>query len=285
MKQILDDTAQQGSKEWLDARKNFRNASETADVMGCGFNTPNKLKRIKAGLETVFVNNAMKRGNDLEPMVREWAENELSIMFSPQVWENGKFRASLDGLSFDQKIIIEIKVSDYTYQKVWDGEIPENYMLQIQHQMYCSPAEKAYLVVYSPTNDEYIISEQIEFNHDEWELIQTAWVEFEAMEVPEEEYIELNDVRYEELDEEYVDLKSQIDELSAQLKETKAEMELIANGRNIKAEFTKLNYATKKGSVDYKKILKDNEIKVDENKYRKPSTTYATVRVNKSANK
>ena len=285
MKQILDDTAQQGSQEWLDARKSFRNASETADVMGCGFNTPNKLKRIKAGLETVFVNSAMKRGNDLEPQVREWAEEQLDIMFSPQVWENGIFRASLDGLSFDQKTLVEIKVSDYTYQKVWDGDVPENYMLQIQHQMYCSPAEVGYLVVYSPKNDEYIISEKLEFNHNEWDSIQSAWAEFEAMEVPAEEYIEINDVRYEELDEEYADLKSQIDELSAHLKETKAEMELIANGRNIKADFTKLNYATKKGGVDYKKILKENEIKVDEGRYRKPSTTIATIRVNKSDNK
>lgn len=285
MKQVIGDLAEQGSSQWLEERKKFYNASETADVLGCGFNTPNKLKRIKAGLETVFVNKAMKQGNDLEPQVREWAEKELEMMFSPQVWENGKFRASLDGLSFDQKTIIEIKVSDGTFQKVWDKEIPKNYMLQIQHQMYCSPAEEAYLVVYSPTNDEYIISEKISFDHEGWEKIQTAWAEFDAMPVPEEEYIEIDDARYEDLDEDYVNLKNQIDELNGQLKEVKAEMELIANGRNIKAKYTKLGYSTKKGSVDYKKILKENEIKVDEDSYRKLSTTFASIRVNKSDNK
>jgi len=281
IKQVIGDLAEQGSTRWLEERKKFYNASETADVMGCGFNTPNKLKRIKAGLETVFVNKAMKQGNDLEPKVREWAENELDSMFSPQVWENGKFRASLDGLSFDQKTIIEIKVSDYTFQKVWDNEIPENYMFQIQHQLYCCPAEEAYLVVYSPTNDEYIISEKIEFESDGWEKIQTAWAEFDAMEIPEEEYVEIDDVRYEELDEEYADLKSQVDEINAQLEETKAEMELIANGRNIKADFTKLRFSTRKGTVDYKKALKESGVKIDEEKYRKPSSQTASVTINK----
>ena len=285
MKQIKGDLAEQGSEQWLEERKKFFNASETPDVMGCGFNTPNKLKRLKAGLEKVFVNSAMKQGNDLEPMVREWAENELGIMFSAQVWENGKFRASLDGLSFDQKTIIEIKVSDKTFQSVWDDEIPRNYWLQIQHQLYCSPAEEAYLVVYSPTNDEYIISKKISFDFDGWEKVQTAWAEFDAMPIPEEEYIEIDSVRYEDLDEDYVNLKNQIDELNGQLKEVKAEMEDIANGRNIKAKFTKLGYSTKKGSVDYKKILKEKEIEVDEDSYRKPSTTFASIRVNKSDNK
>ncbi len=285
IKQVIGDNAEQGSAEWLDERKKFFNASETPDVMGCGFNTPNKLKRLKAGIEIQFVNKAMKQGNDLEPQVREWAESVLDTMFSPQVWENGKFRASLDGLSFDQKTIIEIKVSDKTYQSVWDGDIPKNYMLQIQHQLYCSPAETAYLVVYSPTNDEYIISEKIEFDFDGWEKVQTAWAEFDAMPVPEEEYIEIDSVRYEDLDEDYVNIKDQIDELTGQLKEVKAEMELIADGRNIKAKYTKLGYAIKKGSVDYKKILKEKEIKVEEDEYRKPSTTYATVRVNKRDNK
>lgn len=285
MKQIIGDTAQQGSQEWLDARKNFRNASETADVMGCGFNSPNKLKRIKAGLEAVFVNNAMKRGNDLEDMVRTLAEDNFGEMFSPQVWENGKYRASLDGISFDQKTLIEIKVSDFTYGKVTDGEIPENYMHQIQHQLYCCPAEVAYLVAFSPAEDAFVVSDKIEFEPSLWDEVDAAWIKFEDMDIPPEEYVEIDSARYTELDVEYVDIKLQIDELSSQLKEVKAEMEIIANGRNIKAEFTKLNYATKKGAVDYKKVLKDLDLKVNEDSYRKPSTTYATIRVNKDGNK
>lgn len=285
MKQILDDVASQGSPEWLEARKNFRNASETPDVMGVGFNTPAKLKRIKAGVETVFVNSAMKRGNDLEPQVREWAENHFSTMFSPQVWENGKFRASLDGLSFDQKMLVEIKVSDYTYDKIENGDMPENYFYQVQHQMYCSPAEIGYIVAYSPTKDKYIVSEKIEFDAGKWEEIQTAWAEFDAMPVPEEEYIEIDDEEYKELDNKYFIFKNEIDALTEKLKGVKADMEIIADGRNIKAKFTKLGFSTKKGSVDYKKILKENDIKVDEDKYRKPSTTFASVRINKDDNK
>lgn len=285
-KEIIDETSVQGSAEWLEARLGFRNASETPDVMGVGFNTPNKLKRIKAGLETVFVNSAMKRGTELEDQVREWAENELDEMFSASVWQNGIYRASLDGLNFDQSVLIEIKVSDYSFNKVADEkEIPYNYQLQMQHQMYCSPAEKGYLVVYSPTKDEYIISEPLVFDTAQWDKIKTKWAEFDAMEVPPEDYIELESEEYAELDAEYVDTKSEIDKLTAQLKDIKAGMELIAEGRNIKAEFTKLIFATKKGSVDYKKILKENDVKVDEDTYRKPSTTYATIRVNKNDNK
>lgn len=280
MKQIIGDTAVQGSFEWLEARKNFRNASETPDVMGVGFNTPAKLKRLKAGLDTVFVNNAMKQGNELEPQVREWAENELDTMFSPQVWENGKFRASLDGLSFDQKINIEIKVSDKTFQEVSNGNIPRNYMYQMQHQMFCSPAEVSYLVVYSPTNDEYVISEKIEFDAEGWEEVQTKWAEFDAMTVPEEEYIEIDDEEYKELDKRYFVFKNEIDALTEKLKEVKADMEIIADGRSIKGKFTKLGHSIRKGSVDYKKILKEHKIEVSEDKYRKPSAKVATVRIN-----
>jgi len=284
-KEIVDETSVQGSAEWLEARKGFRNASETPDVMGEGFNTPNKLKRIKAGLDTVYVNSAMKRGNELEDQVREWAEKELDEMFAASVWENGKYRASLDGLNFGQDLLIEIKVSDISFDEVQDGNIPYKYQLQMQHQMYCSPVEKGYLIVYSPTKDEYIISEPLVFDHGLWEKVQTKWAEFDAMEVPEEEYIEIEDERYSELDLLYAAKKEMIDEWNASLKEIKAEMELIADGRNIKAVHTTLNFANRKGSVDYKKILKENDIKVDEDTFRKPSTTYATIRVNKNDNK
>lgn len=282
MKQILDETAIQGSIEWLNARFGFRNASETPDVMGVGFNTPNKLKRIKAGLETVFVNSAMKRGNDLEDQVREWAEEKLNEMFSASVWENGKYRASLDGLNFSQDTLIEIKVSDYSFNKiVVEEEIPYNYQLQMQHQMYCSPATKGYLVVYSPTVDDYVISEPLEFDSDLWETIQTAWAEFDAMEVPEEEYVEIEDERYEELDYMYARVKRTIDILNSDIEEVKAEMMLIAKGRNIKAEFTSIKFSTRKGNVNYAKILKENNIKVDLNKYRAKSSDVSTIRINK----
>jgi putative phage-type endonuclease len=280
MLQIVDDTAIQGSTAWLEARKKFRNASETADVMGCGFNSPKRLKRIKAGLEEVFVNAAMRRGNDLEDKVRAYAEERFKTMFSPQVWENGKYRASLDGLSFDQKTLIEIKVSDITYNDIMDGEVPRKYMLQMQHQFYCCPAEKGWLVAYSPTLDAYA-SVEVEYNHDIFEQIQIAWDKFDKMEVPDAEYTVTEDVRYLELDERYAALKKMIDDYSTQLKEVKAEMELIADGQNIDAPFTKLNFTIKKGSVDYKKILKENGVKVDEELYRKPSTNYSSVRMKK----
>jgi len=278
--QIVDESAVQGSAAWLKARRNFRNASETADVMGCGFNSPKRLKRIKAGLEEVYVNAAMRRGNELEDSVRDWAEEKFSKMFSPQVWENGVYRASLDGLSFDQKTLIEIKVSDSTYDDIVSGKVPKKYFLQIQHQLYCSPARTAYLVAYSPEKDAYA---SIEVEYDEWaiEQIKIAWEQFDKMEVPDAEYMVTKDTRYLELDAQYALIRNAMDVHAEQLKEIKAEMELIANGQNIEAEYTKLGYSIKKGSVDYKKILKEFDVKVDTDLFRKPSTNYSSVRMKK----
>ena len=279
--QIVDDTSVQGSDLWLEERKKYRNASETPDVCGVGFNKPGKLKRIKAGLDKVFVNSAMKRGNDLEEQVRLWCEEKFDTMFSAQVWENGKYRASLDGLSFDHKTLVEIKVSDKTFDSITEGVVPKNYFFQVQHQLHCCPAKEGYLVAYSPKKDKYVVSEAISPCKITMMLIESSWDKFDRMDVPEDEYVTIEDFKYEKLDYRYNELKSTIDFMNSELKEVKAEMELIADGRNIEAEFTKLGHAIKKGQVDYKKILKEHSVKVDEDVYRKPSTTYSTVRIKK----
>lgn len=278
-KQITDNTSIQGSDEWLKARLGFRNASETPDVMGVGFNKPNKLKRIKAGLDTVFVNNAMKRGNELEDQVREWAEEELGQMFSASVWENGKYRASLDGLSFDQSLLIEIKVSDYTFNKIKDGGVPENYKLQMIHQMYCSPAEKGFLVAYSPVKDEYVVSDLVEFDFDLWEKVQTEWAKFDAMAVPDEDYIELDSKEYFILDLDYAATKKIIDGLNSDLKDIKNKMEKIADGRSVRGLYTSINTSVRKGSVNYKKVIKDNNISFVESDYKNPDSKITTIRI------
>lgn len=275
--QIVDESAVQGSAQWLETRKKFRNASETADVMGCGFNTPNKLKRIKAGVDEVFVNSAMKNGTRLEPQIRAWAEEKFDTMLSPAVWENGKYRASLDAISFDRTILVEVKASHFTYEAIKRGDIPEKYMYQVQHQLHCSPAEVGYLVAYSPELDLYIASEAIPFDQKLWVKVNKAWNAFDKMDVPEVEYQLIEDEVFFDLEEKRQGIYTHKQKLDEQLIEVDAEIKLYADGQNIEGKLLRVNYKTRKGNVDYKKLLKDKNVKYKEDEYRKPSTTVSSI--------
>jgi len=278
-KLITDESAVQGSAAWLETRKKFRNASETADVMGVGFNTPNKLKRIKAGLDEVFVNAAMKRGVTLENKVREWAEEHFGTMLSPTVWEHGKYRASLDGISFDNKILTELKVSHVTYMMLMTGEIPHKYLLQIYHQMYCSPAEVGYLVAYSPDVGAYAVSEPIKFDQDLWVNVDKAWDEFDKMPVPEVEYERIVDKKFLSLEKKRIKIYNLKKKYEDELKEIDSEIKLYADGKNIEGDLIRVNYATRKGTIDYEKIVKDNNIKFKDSDYRKAGSIVASIMI------
>lgn len=283
-KLINDDSAVQGSAAWLETRKKFRNASETADVMGVGFNTPNKLKRIKAGLDEVFVNAAMRKGAALEQRVREWAEDHFGTMLSPTVWENGHYRASLDAISFDNKLLAELKVSHFTYEMVKRGDIPEKYMYQILHQMHCSPAEVGYLVAYSPEADDYAVSDPVKFDEKVWKLVDKAWDAFDKMPIPDIEYKQIVDREFLALEKKRAKAYNLKRKYEDELKELDAEIKLYADGQNIEGKLIRVNYSARKGSIDYAKIVKDNNIKYKDAEYRTAGTIVASITF-KNANK
>jgi len=99
----------------------------------------------------------------------------------PLVLDGGIYSASLDGMTLEGDLILEVKCpvrgtrSDL-WQDVAGGTVPEHYTVQIQHQLMVSRAEKAHLWIF---NGEVGILHEIVPDHDLMERIRTAWDGFQ----------------------------------------------------------------------------------------------------------
>jgi len=147
----------QGSPEWLDYRRSRRNASETAAVMGLSpWSTPYQLWLEKTGRASAKVTQAMQRGTDLEPAARAAYEDQTGLIMQPLVLEAGQYSASLDGMTLDGDLVLEIKCplrgtrSDL-WQDVLGGQVPEHYLAQVQHQLMVTGAALAHLWIFDGT--------------------------------------------------------------------------------------------------------------------------------------
>jgi putative phage-type endonuclease len=131
----------QGSTEWIQFRKKGIGASDAAIIIGANsWRTREELLHEKLGwIDPQPINERMQRGIDLEPIARSYAENEFHTLFIPQVHVNPLYNwmyASLDGISLDGKILLEIKCTNKkNHELAKKGKIPEYYKPQLQHQM------------------------------------------------------------------------------------------------------------------------------------------------------
>ncbi len=131
----------QGSPEWHTHRAKYRNASETPAVLGVSpWVTPYQLWQQRTGRVQTEVNAAMVRGTALEPAAREAYEKLTGYVMQPLVLVEGDYSASLDGITLDGGLILEIKCpakgrdSDL-WKQARDGLIPEHYRWQIETQL------------------------------------------------------------------------------------------------------------------------------------------------------
>jgi putative phage-type endonuclease len=144
----------QGSPEWLEYRRSMRNASETAAVLGISpWVTPYQLWLLKTGRREQVVNAAMLNGTALEPEARSAYELETGHVMQPLVMQDGNYSASLDGITLQGDLIVEIKcpmrgASSSLWQAVDAGDVPRHYGAQLQHQLMVSGATLAHLWVF-----------------------------------------------------------------------------------------------------------------------------------------
>ena len=268
----------QNSEEWLEARKQYRTASEAAIVLGISpFQTQENFKLIKAGLKQQYYSKAMRQGHELEDTVRQLANEHFSLTFEDQCWVNGSYMASLDGI--DGETLVELKVSDKTYKELKDGLVPTYYEAQVQQQLYCSPATVGYLVAYSPEAEEIAVSPPIYPRAEFIPALEEAWETFDAMPVPEK--IDFSDDgSVVNLFQEYERLKRQADELKDRMDAIKTQLVERANEHSIEAQGYKLTKSKPRASYDYSKACKD--AKLDMEAYKKVGNPTWTLSVPKS---
>ncbi|MBL8420608.1 MAG: YqaJ viral recombinase family protein [Dechloromonas sp.] len=168
----------QGSPEWHAHRAHYRNASETAIVMGeSPWQTPYQLWELRSGRRQPEVNAAMARGTALEPQARAAYEVLTGQVMQPLVLVEGDYSASLDGLTFEGDLLLEIKCpvkgkESMLWQQVAQGEIPAHYRWQLEHQFLVSKATQGHLYVFEGVDG---ILLEVTPCPDRWQAIHEAW--------------------------------------------------------------------------------------------------------------
>jgi len=162
---------QQGTNEWLEWRNQGIGASDAPTIMGENpWKTPSYLLQEKCGQKTCAPNAAMAMGTALEPEARKRYEAKVGIRVVPACLQSVKYewlRASVDGLSIDESIIVEIKCGKSVYYKTsTSGEVPDYYYGQLQHilsiinfqsiDFYCYWPERPEVHLRIPRSDAYI---------------------------------------------------------------------------------------------------------------------------------
>lgn len=150
-------TMQADRAAWLNERRKGIGGSDVAAVLGLSpWKTPLQVYLDKRGeAEETPDNEAMLWGRVLEPVIRQqYAERTGRTVLVPETIlshpQHGFMLANLDGITDDRRVV-EIKTS--SVGKGWgepgSDEIPEQYLLQVQHYMAvtgCDVADVAVLI-------------------------------------------------------------------------------------------------------------------------------------------
>lgn len=154
MKIIKD--IEQGTEAWLEWRRSRITATDAGVILGLNpWTNPIELWKQKLQMvPPIQVNDRMNRGRELEPIARQEFIHLMGIDMVPLVVESDEYfwcGASLDGFNEEINTILEIKCPSLaSHRAAIDGVIAEYYMSQVQHQLFCTGAEKCYYWSYHP---------------------------------------------------------------------------------------------------------------------------------------
>lgn len=255
----------QGSPEWHEHRSQYRNASETAAVMGLSpWMTPYQLWQLKTGKTQPEEPTApMKHGTEMEPIARAAYEAKTGLVMQPLVMTSGEYSASLDGITLARDLLLEIKcpykgkVSEL-WQSVEVGEIPEMYRVQIQHQLMVSEATKAHLWCFDGTDGLLLTVQRDEVCQ---QRIRKAWDEFNIYvdtdtppPMTDADTVLREDTDWQVASEDYIVLKGLAEDAATRADEAKAKLISLAVHSRESGSGVIVTRFYKQGSVDYKKV-------------------------------
>ena len=254
----------QGSPEWHAYRQSRRNASESAAVLGLSpWMTPYQLWLVKTGRSETRVTHAMQRGTDLEPLARAAYEDQTGLVMQPLVLEAGGYSASLDGMTLEGDLVLEIKCplrgtrSDL-WQDVQGGLVPEHYALQVQHQLMVAGAALAHLWVFDGSKG---ILHAIERDGSAMERIRAGWDAFAQYltgdtppPLTEADTAMRNDAAWTDAAAAYTLAKREADAQSERLEAARQALVALAQHPKEQGAGVSVTRFWKQGNVDYKKV-------------------------------
>lgn len=155
---------EQGTLEWLRWRHQGIGASDAPVVMGENpWKSPEELLREKRGPAKEFRQNAaMARGVLLEPEARKRYVMSRGVDVQPTCIQSSQhewLRASLDGLSADGNVVVEIKCGESVYRSTAIcGSVPDYYYGQLQHILAITGLPSLHFWCYLPGRPELFVS-------------------------------------------------------------------------------------------------------------------------------
>jgi len=171
MKQYFILGITQRSDEWLKWRNEGIGASDAPVIMGeSPWKTSRSLLKEKLFGESEWRNEKMIRGIELEPKALELYQKITGIKMRPVCIQSKIFpwlRASLDGLSYDENRVVEIKCGESVYKKTYySKQVPFYYYGQLQHilaitglssiDFWCFLPNRPYIHLIIKRDDSYI---------------------------------------------------------------------------------------------------------------------------------
>jgi putative phage-type endonuclease len=265
----------QGSEEWHDFRNERIGASDAPIIMGVSpWYCPQDLWELKVGLK----NNPpasfhMQKGLRLEDAARQYFyvvtgyEVKPDVYFSPI---HGWMMASVDGISKDEKILLEIKCpgkEDHCLAE--QGIVPKKYYPQLQHQLAVLDLDQLYYLSFDGQNGHLILVER----NQEYinQLIEKEFEFYQCMLnfIPPSPSPLTQDPRWEKAALQFKLVQKKQRELEMEEEKLKNTLIGLSNGHSVEGNGVKLTRYIRKGSVDYNRILEELNIEIDIEKYRK----------------
>lgn len=171
---------EQGTDDWLELRQSKITATDSSVILELNpWKSKNRLWGQKIGfIDPDEENDAMRNGSAMEEEARLSFIHQIKIEVKPCIIVSDEYHfmmASMDGLSNDNQIAVEIKCGKKSF---WDAKkniIPTYYFCQMQHQMavcnlnymfyYCFNGKEGILI--NVIRDQSFIDQMIE---KEWEF-------------------------------------------------------------------------------------------------------------------
>lgn len=306
----LSEELPQGSEIWHEFRSQGIGGSEASALMGIGFTSINQLFALKTGrAEPIKMNDAMQRGHDLEPLARAAYEKQTGNGTMDAVClihpDFPYLRVSLDGLSEDKKLVLEIKCPGInTHTKAVRGNIPDYYMPQLQYQLLVAKAifgvtESSHYYSYFPTDPLF----QLEGDNDgalipvehleeyQAELMKRAAIFWKCIETdtpPDpadfkpyttDTIVERNDAEWKKAATKFKSVKSKVDKWEAEMQEASETLKMLAS--DVQADRVigfgvQVAKVNRVGAVDYNAIPELKGVNIEN--YRKSPSSYYSIK-------
>jgi putative phage-type endonuclease len=154
---------EQGTAVWRAWRHQGIGASDAPAIMGENpYQSLEALLREKMGeVRRGGASEAMARGNALEPIARDLYNSRMGVGVQPICLQSTRFewlRASLDGLSEQHDVVVEIKCGHAAYRIARDsGAVPKYYVGQLQHILAVTGLASIDFWCYSPELEPILI--------------------------------------------------------------------------------------------------------------------------------